>query len=142
MKLLSILWHRKSRFLQYLKDGYAYPALFMSLISFLGVVWLNVQDVPFVVNIFKKYYIFTITALLIISPPLVMLGWWHSRRGPVYKEQVKIQTASNPYNKDLLTEKEKLYLPLLYLLAKKVGIENKYLKGFENILKSNGVDID
>ncbi|MCD6263057.1 hypothetical protein J7L60_01420 [Candidatus Bathyarchaeota archaeon] len=128
----------------YFRNGYStylsFPVGFLTFIS--TTYYLAIKNIPFLQDIFSRFYLFAIVAVIIIFPLGVLIGWLHMKRTLAYPTQVAITVESNPYNYKIRPGKEaEINYPLWYLmlrilerLSEKEGVlTSKEKKEFEEL---------
>ena len=84
----------------YFRNGYStylsFPIGFFTFIS--TTYYLAVQNVPFLKDVFPRFYMYIVVAVVLIFPLGVLIGWLHMKRTLAYPAQMAISVESNPYN--------------------------------------------
>ena len=84
----------------YFRNGYgtylSFPIGFFTFIS--TTYYLAVKEIGFLRDVFPRFYMYAVVAVIIIFPLGVLIGWLHMKRTLAYPAQMAISVESNPYN--------------------------------------------
>ena len=130
------------RLWQYFRVGWAtyFGFIFAAVNTIITTYYLAIDNISFLQQIFPTFGHYIISVILIGIPALIVVGYIHTKRTSAYREEVKIQTESNPHAIRNLENKE-LMLLVIYkineLLIKKVN-KNKFTeKEFQEMINLN-----
>ena len=118
------------RLWQYFRVGWAtyFGFIFAALNTIITTYYLAIDNISFLQQVFPTFGHYVISVILIGIPVLIGVGYIHTKRTAAYREEAKIQVATNPHAIRSLENKE-LMLLVVYkineLLIKKIN-KNKF----------------
>ena len=84
----------------YFRNGYgtylSFPVGFVTFVS--TTYYLAVKNIGFLQDVFPRFYMFAVAAIIILFPLGVLIGWLHMKRTLAFPTQMAITVESNPYN--------------------------------------------
>ena len=113
------------RLWQYFRVGWAtyFGFIFAALNTIITTYYLAIDNISFLQQMFPTFEHYVVVVVLIGIPSLIGVGYIHTKRTSAYREEVKIQTESNPHVLRGLENKEMMLLVIYKineLLIKKV----------------------
>jgi len=100
------------RLWQYFRVGWAtyFGFIFAAVNTIITTYYLAIDNISFLQQIFPTFGHYIISVILIGIPALIGVGYIHTKRTSAYREEVKIQTESNPHAVRNLENKEMMLL--------------------------------
>ena len=100
------------RLWQYFRVGWAtyFGFIFAAVNTIITTYYLAIDNISFLQQIFPTFEHYIISVILIGIPALIGVGYIHTKRTSAYREEVKIQTESNPHAVRNLENKEMMLL--------------------------------
>jgi|TARA_B110000438_G_scaffold231985_1_gene227507 hypothetical protein len=84
--------------------------IFAAVNTIITTYYLAIDNISFLQQIFPTFGHYIISVILIGIPALIGVGYIHTKRTSAYREEVKIQTESNPHAVRNLENKEMMLL--------------------------------
>ena len=135
---------RLFRYWFYFRIGWSqYFAFIFAAINTLTVTYfLAIENYPILQSIFPTFFHYTIIAILIGAPLLLVIGFAHFKKTEGFKAEADISMESNPHMKRILDNTERMFpiyiqiFELLVKLSKNEKISDEEVNEIKNTQKS------
>lgn len=108
------------RYYLYIRRGIGHVGVVLSSFTAVNTFYLVSRDWPFFDGL--SYPLIMGLGVLLLFPLLVGIGFWDYKKG-FFNIECSVHTEENPYAKDLFTDKERLYILPVSLMAAEVSLK-------------------
>lgn len=108
----------------YFRQGYTtYLTFIFSFFTFVSTTYyLAIENIPFFKDIFPRFYVYIVIAIVTFVPLSVIAGWLHMKGTLAYPAAQAITIESNPYIYKIRPGKEtEINFPTYQLLLRIIG---------------------